>query len=132
MKKEGFKERLRERAVNALLHCRSIASAAKRVRVSERTLRRWLADENFYGEYQAAKRELARAGNARLAMNRVLAADTLAEVAKHKGRKFQAPRANAAANIIKLAMDADVIEDLQERVRKLERQGKSGANFSLD
>lgn len=130
--KETFKERLRERAIKALLGSRSIAAAAKKVRLSERTLRRWLNDEQFYSEYLAAKKDLLRAGIGRLTQGVYDAAGVLIEIARHKGRKFQAPRAHAAANIVKLSLDADLADNFERRLLALEKQGRSNEKFQID
>lgn len=119
---ETFKQRLREQAVKALLCSRSIAAAAKKVRLSERTLRRWLDDEEFYAEYQAAKRDLLRSGLANLSRKLFLASEVLGKVASHPGRPYQAARTHAASSIFRISLDADILENIEARLRQLERQ----------
>jgi hypothetical protein len=119
---EKAKERLRERAIAALLSSKSVEAAAKKVGVSTKTLSRWLRDEEFRAEYQAVKKDLLRAGIGNLARKVFDAAEVLGDVAKHKGRPYQAARAHAATAIIRLSLDADVIDDLETRLRKLEGQ----------
>jgi hypothetical protein len=130
--REITKERMWLREINALLSSRSIAAAARKVPCSERNLRRRLEDENFRAKYQAARKELLHRGLGNLARKVFDAVEVLGEIARHKGREFQGARSHAAANIIRLAMDADIIENLEERILALEKQGKSNANFSID
>jgi Helix-turn-helix domain len=116
------KERFREQAISALLASRSVEVAARKVGVSAKTLSRWLKDEEFRAEYQAIKKDLLRAGIGNLARKVFDAAEVLGDVAKHKGRPYQAARAHAATSIIRLSLDASVIDDIEERLRKLEAQ----------
>jgi hypothetical protein len=116
------KDRLRVQAISALLSSRSVEVAAKKVGVSAKSLSRWLQDEEFRSEYQAIKKDLLRAGIGNLARKVYDAAEVLGDVAKHKGRAYQAARAHAATAIIRLSLDADVIDDLETRLRKLEAQ----------
>lgn len=44
-------------AIVALLECGTISDAAERVNVSERTLRRWLAQEHFRAAFDRAARD---------------------------------------------------------------------------
>jgi hypothetical protein len=116
------KEIHREKAIAALLASRNVEAAARKIGVSAKTLGRWMRDESFREAYQATKRDLLRAGVARLASKVFLAAETLGEVAKHKGREFQTARAHAATSIIKLSLDAEALDDLETRIRRLENQ----------
>ncbi len=130
--REITKERIWSRAIDSLLRSRSIASAARKIHRNERTLRRWLNDPNFREQYQAARKDFLHRGLGNLATKVFDAVQTLAEIAKHRGREFQGARSHAAANIIRLALDADVIENLEERILALERQGKSHEKFSVN
>ena len=114
------KERLREQAISALLSSRSVEVAARKVGVSAKSLSRWLKEPEFRAEYQAIKKDLLRAGIANLARKVFDAAETLGDVAKKRGRPYQAARASAACAIIRLSLDADLMDDIEERLRKLE------------
>lgn len=118
------KDRRRERAVSLLLSEKSVEAVARKLGVSKRTLYRWLQDESFRAEYQAAKKNLLRAATARLTANMIKATEVLSEIATRQGRAFQGPRVSAAIGIIRLALEADVIDDLESRIRKLEFQGR--------
>lgn len=132
MSEKDGKERLRERAVTALLSSKSVQAAANKIGVSKKTLDRWLQDEGFREAYLAAKKDLLHRGLSNLARRVFDAGEVLIEVAKHKGRPYQAARAHAAASIIKLAIDADLISDFEERLRRLEKQGRVDEKFRLN
>ena len=60
-------EAVRERAVLALLHERTVAEAAKTAGVDESTVRRWLADDDaFKAHYAAARKTAFEAGMSRV------------------------------------------------------------------
>jgi hypothetical protein len=126
------KQRLWTKAIDSLFRSRSIAAAARKVPVNERTMRRWLDDENFRTQYQAAKKDLLHRGLGNLARKVFDAAEVLGEIAKHKGREFQGARSHAAANIIKLAIEADLIDNFEQRLLALEKQGRSNEKFRID
>ena len=72
---------VRERAVVALLSEKTIAAAAKKAGVGEKTLRRWLADdEQFQTEYAAALRTTFEAGIQRAQALAAKAVDTLEDL----------------------------------------------------
>ncbi|MGA2301764.1 MAG: hypothetical protein ABSG77_13870 [Candidatus Acidiferrum sp.] len=122
---EKSRERLQARAINALLSSPSLERAAQKVHVCSKTLSRWLADPEFRAAYETKKRDYLRAGLGNLTRKVFDAGEILAEVAHHRGRKYQGPRTAAASSLIKLAMDAAILEDLQERIAKLEKQGQN-------
>jgi hypothetical protein len=115
-------ERMKERAINELLKARTLDGAAKKLGIAPRTLSRWLDDPEFLNAYQDAKRELLRVGIAGLTKRVSLAAETLGEIAKQKGKPYQAARVAASVGIVRLAFDADVLDNLEERIRNLETQ----------
>ena len=76
---------VRERAVLALLTERSIANAARKSGVNEKTLRRWLSDdETFKAEYAAARQATFEAGMSRVQALVARAVDTLDELLDDK------------------------------------------------
>jgi len=91
-----------------------------------------LNDPNFREQYQAARKDFLHLGLGNLATKVFDAVQTLAEIAKHRGREFQGARSHAAANIIRLAMDADLISDFEQRLLALEKQGRSNEKFSIE
>jgi hypothetical protein len=50
--------RKQEQAVAALLTSRTVGQAARKVGISERTLRNWLADESFVRAFRAARKRI--------------------------------------------------------------------------
>lgn len=121
MSQQG-KEREHEKAISALLSSPSIEAAAKKCNVTKRTLLRWLKDETFLAEYRETRKRLLRAATARLSRNAFRAADTLEKIFSGKAKPYQGPKVAAAIGTLRLAQEADVIEDLEERVRRLETQ----------
>jgi hypothetical protein len=118
---------VREQAILALLSERTLERAAVRCGVSERTLRRWLAeDAEFQAEHQAARTATFQAGMSRVQALTGRAVDTLEDLLDVK----DAPsvRLGAARTIAELGIhqhEADTIlrklgeiEAAQERQRK--------------
>jgi hypothetical protein len=71
------KENNKEIALNALLNSTSITDAANTSKLSEKTLRRYLADEKFLTEYNAAQNEIVGAAVAALKQAATEAVETL-------------------------------------------------------
>jgi hypothetical protein len=66
-----------ENALNALLASASIADAAQKCGLSEKTLRRYLADADFQNEFRAARRVVFEQNIVRLQSLHAGAVDTL-------------------------------------------------------
>ena len=74
-------EAIREHAVLALLSEKTVTDAAKKAKVDESTLRRWLSkDEAFQSEYAAARQAVFQAGISRAQALTGRAMDTLEEL----------------------------------------------------
>lgn len=116
------KQRLQQRAIVYLLSERTLKDAARKCGVSVRTIQRWLRDESFRAEYQAAKTELLRFATAKLRMNATEAADTLAAIFSDAGASPSA-RVAAAVSNLRLALEAEAQETLESRISQLEAQG---------
>jgi hypothetical protein len=117
-------EAVRKRAVVALLSERSIGAAADRCGVNEKTLRRWMTDdEAFKAELTEARRALFQAG-----MNRVqaLAAEAVETLAALMAPDVSpAVRLGAARMVAEIALqqhDAEVIVQRLEQIEALQRQ----------
>ena len=96
---------VREQAILALLSEPTIAQAAARCRIGERTLRRWLTeDAAFQAEYEAARHATFQAALRRIPALTARAVDTLADLlgdretprrpagrGAHRGRDWDAP-----------------------------------------
>jgi transposase-like protein len=113
---------VRERAVMALLVEPTIARAAQTAGISERTLYRWMReDEDFKTQYRLAKREaFGQAVNLcqRLAPAAIHA---LAKVMTDPMASANAKVAAASA-ILKFGSDAIELEDITERLDRIERK----------
>ena len=76
---------VRERAIVALLSEKTIADAAKKAKVDEKTLRRWLSkDEAFQDEYAAARQAVFQSGINRVQALTAKAVDTLEDLLDEK------------------------------------------------
>src|ERR1700739_1605886 len=119
------KTRLSEKAINALLSENTIEKAAKKANISKRTLLRWMAEPEFRAAYAQAKADILKMASAVLTRNSAKAARVLAEsFSSKKGKANQSARVRAAMGSIRLAHEAFELENLEERIRKLEEQQK--------
>ena len=119
---EKTSERLREKAVSLLLSEKTIEAAAKKCGVTKRTLIRWMKEADFQTEYQEAKIFMLRTATRSLTRNSAKAADTLAKIFMGKPKPNQSANVSAATATLRLALDAFALEDLEERLRRLENQ----------
>ena len=111
--------RKREIALAALLSCKTIKEAARKIGVNERTLRAWMAEPDFANEFQAAKRELIQGAVNILRSSLSDFAQTWRQIALTGNN--ETARVNAAARGWEALYNADVTEQLEERLRVLER-----------
>jgi hypothetical protein len=119
------KTRLREAAINALLSADTIEKAANKAGISKRTLLRWMKKPEFRAQYAETKSEALKMASGILARNATKAALVLAEIfSLKKGRQNQAARVTAAMGCIRLAHESFELEDLEQRIRKLEQKGE--------
>jgi hypothetical protein len=109
-----------ERSIPALLSERTVAAAARAAGVGERSLRRWLReDERFRALYQQARSESMRQATARIQAASAAAVDTLTELMDLKERPDI--RARAALGVLGAAFKAEELENLAGRIDALER-----------
>jgi AcrR family transcriptional regulator len=121
---ETPKDRRRERAISLLLSERTIDGVARKLNVTRRTVYRWLQDESFRADYYQARKNLLRAATARLTKDMLKASETLHKIVTSKGKPYQGPIVSAAVATIRLGLDSHIVEDLEERILKLEAQTK--------
>jgi hypothetical protein len=121
---QAAKTRLRERAIAALLSTSTLDSAAKACGLGKRTLQRWLKEPEFAKEFRAAKTDLLHTATAKLTVNSTKAAETL-KVIFGDPKAPSSARVAAAVNTLCLALDAYHLEDLEERLRRLEEQSNA-------
>ena len=117
-------EAVREQAVLALLSEKTIAAAARRCGVNEKTLRRWMADDDvFKAELGEMRRAIFQTGVNRVQALTVTAIDTLAAL---MGRGMPPTvRLGAARAVVELGThqhDADTILRKLDEVEAYRRQ----------
>jgi hypothetical protein len=108
-----------ERALEALLSERTFRAAAKKARVPERTLRRWVSKkESFQRAYRDARGELRRQVAARLEQTMATAVGTLESVMRSRSAS-PAVRIAAARTVLEIGWkNAD--DETEARIRDLE------------
>ena len=111
------KARKREQAIAALLEHSTITAAATAVGISEKTLRRWLAEPAFQAEYRAAREQAVRMAVGRLHGLLSTATETL-QRAMSCGTPTTEVR--AAIAVIEHAFKGTDLIDLADRVAALE------------
>ena len=122
-------EAVRERAILALLSEKTLAGSARRCGVNERTLRRWLADdEEFKRGLTEARRLMFQSGMTRVEALAVKAVDTLGDLLGAK--KNPAVRLGAARTLVELGLhrhDAETILKKLDEVEAYQRRQEATA-----
>jgi len=110
---------MRERAILSLLSERTIAKAARKSGVNEKTLRRWMSeDDTFRVEYATARHITFQAGMSRVQALCARAVDTLEELLDEK--KHPHVRLGAARILAELAMHQHDADTITERLDQIE------------
>jgi hypothetical protein len=115
------KERKRAQAVVALLAAPTIEDAARQVGIGEKTLRRWRVQPAFIAEYNRTRKELLEAATGQLRAAMTGAVAVLVSIANERSAPHAA-RVTAAARLLELGFYAHRIEDLAQRLEKLEKE----------
>ena len=113
-------------AILALLHEPMLTRAATAVGISERTLRRWMAEPKFQRAYHAARREAYGQAIGQIQRCAPLAVQTLVKLMTDP----QTPpgvKASAAAKLIQFGREGIELDDLAERLDTLERASQQAA-----
>jgi len=113
--------RRQELAIIALIEADTLEGAAQRANIHVSTLRRWIADERFAGQYQSAKRRLLDSAIVRLRKLARKAVDTLETIATND-KNPAAARTAAAGKLLDSALKVATFEDLKTRLDVLERK----------
>jgi hypothetical protein len=111
------KVRKREQAIAAMLEYPTITAAASAVGIGEKTLRRWLAEPEFQGDYRAVREQAVRMAVGRLQGLLSTATETL-QRAMTCGTPTTEVR--AAVALIEHGFKGTELLDLAERVAALE------------
>ncbi len=114
-----------ERAISALLAHSTVESAASAGGVSERSIYRWLRDEQFRAAFDEARRQALQDALRRLQAVAGEAVDALREIIEDKDVR-PAERVSAARVALDFAMRGSELLDVQERLAALEVRAKNG------
>jgi|SRR5665213_3079400 len=120
-------KRRKEEAILALLTHRSIEEAARAARIGPATLVRWLKQEDFNTEYREARRAAFLQAIARLQQVSSAAATLLMKMLADPNAPA-AVRVRAADSVLKHARYGMEIEDIDARLRDLERDQSDKGN----
>ncbi len=112
-----------QRAILALLVEPSVAAAAVKAGVGERTLHRWMRLEHFSQEYRFARREAFCQAIALSQRSSAAAVATLLRI-MHDPKATWSARVTASTNILKFARESIELDDLAERIDRLEVMAK--------
>jgi hypothetical protein len=109
----------RERAIVALLECRTVGQAATQADVGERTLQRWLAEPSFQQDYREAQRRLLDGALNTLHRHAADFADVIARAAGDESVPM-AIRLGAAVKGLEVLMRIHDRADLEYQLNQLE------------
>jgi hypothetical protein len=110
-----------EAAILALISQPTIRDAAQTARIGESTLWRWLQQQDFQAAYSKARRESVRQAIARLQNRTGQAVEVLAEIMNDSTANPFA-RVGAAKAVIEYSIKGVELEDLAERIARLEAE----------
>jgi hypothetical protein len=109
-----------EEAILALLTNRNVEEAARAVKITPRTLYRWLNEPTFDKAYRKARREAFGQGTARLQQAAGAAVSTVLRVMLDQNAPAST-KLRAADLVLSHGARAIEIEDIEARVAELER-----------
>lgn len=124
MKIQQGKSRKKGLAIAALLSSATIADAATQVGVSERTLVKWLSEEEFVTAYRQAQGRLLEQSINSLRQAALVFTTTLRDVAADTDAP-PGSRAQAARSGLEVLLRAVTLEDLERRLSELERSAST-------
>jgi hypothetical protein len=107
----------KQKAIAALLTCKTLAEDAKQCKTSQKTLWTWLQDADFQREYQAAQRAVVDGAIAKLQAATDKAVETLI---KNLGSPNDFASNAAAQAIISHSLKAREQRDVIDRLARLE------------
>lgn len=111
-------------AILALLSEPTIAKAAEKAQVGERTLYRWLDDEAFARAYRRARREAFSQAITMTQRYAPMAIQQLARVMQDPATA-SAAKVSAAVAILKFSRESIELDDIASRLEALERAAKA-------
>ena len=113
-----------EKAITALLSCRTVAEAAKLAQVGERSIYRWLKQDTFQSPLRRARRQALSQALGRLQQVADRAVDTLDTILDDK-KATTASRVSAVRAALRYACHGIEIDDFEERLAAVERAQKT-------
>lgn len=109
-----------EKFLRALFETDTIEKACDVAGINKNTGFKYLKDETFINEYRAIRRELMQQVTGRLQKASDEAVQVLEEVMKDKQNSTPSVRVQSAKTILDVAYRSLEIDDIQERIEKLE------------
>lgn len=109
-----------EKFLRALFETDTIEKACDVAGINKNTGFKYLKDETFINEYRAIRRELMQQVTGRLQKASDEAVQVLEEVMKDKQNSTPSVRVQSAKTILDVAYRSLEIDDMQERIEKLE------------
>ena len=110
----------KEKALQALLVCRTRAEAAQAAGIGESTLRTYFQDPEFTERYEAAFADMVRDAAQQAKQTLSPALSTLREIMEDTGEQAQA-RITAARSILEYSLKLTEQADILEQLRELEK-----------
>lgn len=108
-----------QRAIAALLSTKSVAEAAQQIKVTERTLFRWLTEPEFKRQLALAERELVSTATRRLLQYSDAAISVIVSIMADEAKPASV-RLRAAMAVMDYSLKLREILDLEERIAELE------------
>lgn len=116
-----------QRAVRALLTCKSVGDAAASSGVGERTLYRWLTDPAFRVALAAAEGDLLDAATRRLLGLQEQAISTLERMLADGSAASDTVKLRAAEQVLSHLLKLRELRDIEQRLTALEQSMAAGA-----
>jgi hypothetical protein len=113
-----------ERAIRALLTEPSVRAAAKKAKVGEASLYRWLGEPVFATAYKEARSHLLTSTLTALQSAGGMAVETLKKVMDDSAAQASA-RVSAAKNILEFGLKAREVLEVEERLKAIEERLKT-------
>lgn len=115
----------------ALLSEPTISKACKKAHISEKTAYTWLKDTNFQMHYKKLRLDFLKNTTAKLQANTLRAVDTLLNIMENEDLSTSA-RVQCIRTLLEYSYKGTVIEDIQDRLDKLEKQENNEVDITID
>lgn len=115
----------------ALLSEPTITQAYKKAKISEKTAYKWLKEPNFQMHYKKLRLDFLKNTTAKLQANTLRAVDTLLNIMENEDLSASA-RVQCIRTLLEYSYKGTVIEDIQDRLDKLEKQENNEVDITID